>query len=110
MKTGEREVLFILAAEGVEETLTRLQQHVRIEHVLRPRVALARAPGDLALQTLQRIPGVSVAAALPLPEAVWPRLTPTEQLFIRAWLQRQVPKTRPGEGLPWDAPGFEPPD
>lgn len=109
METGEREVLFILASEGAEETLTRLQRHVRIEHVLRPRVVLARAPGGVELQALQRIPGVAVVTARPLSEGVWPELTPTEQLFVQAWLQRQEPKTRPGEGLPWDAPGFKPP-
>lgn len=110
METGEREVLLILAPEGAEEALTRLRGHVRIEHVLRPRVALARAPGGVDLQALQRLPGVAVAAGLPLPDAVWPGLTPTEQLFIKGWLQRQAPKTRTAEGLPWDAPGFKPPD
>ena len=32
------------------------------------------------------------------------------RLFLGAWLERPVEKSdRPGEGLPWDAPGFEPP-
>jgi hypothetical protein len=33
------------------------------------------------------------------------------RLFVRAWMHRPSRKAeRRGEGLPWDAPGFEPPD
>jgi hypothetical protein len=32
------------------------------------------------------------------------------RLFVKAWRERVPSKPhRPGEGLPWDAPGFEPP-
>jgi hypothetical protein len=32
------------------------------------------------------------------------------RLYLTAWEERPLEKAdRPGEGLPWDAPGFEPP-
>lgn len=40
------------------------------------------------------------------------QLVPGERLFIEAWAQnlRQPTRQRRGDGLAWDAPGFEPPD
>ena len=37
-------------------------------------------------------------------------LSEGERLFAAGWQQSKRPKTRRGEGLSWDAPGFEPPD
>ena len=39
-------------------------------------------------------------------------LEPGERLFLNGWLQnrRRPVRQRRGEGLGWDAPGFEPPD
>lgn len=43
-------------------------------------------------------------------ETVVEELDDAARLFLRAWLERPVEKSeRPGEGLPRDAPGFEPP-
>ena len=43
-------------------------------------------------------------------ETVVDELDNAARLFLRAWLERPFEKSeRPGEGLPWDAPGFEPP-
>jgi hypothetical protein len=37
-------------------------------------------------------------------------LDPGTRLFVDAWRDRRSDKSaRPGEGQPWDAPGFEPP-
>jgi len=37
-------------------------------------------------------------------------LDPGTRLFVQAWRDKQSSKPeRPGEGLPWDAPGFQPP-
>ncbi|MGE5506606.1 MAG: hypothetical protein ACM31L_19440 [Actinomycetota bacterium] len=38
-------------------------------------------------------------------------LTASERLFVKAWLLRKTAgdKSRTGEGLDWDAPGFAPP-
>ncbi len=41
---------------------------------------------------------------------LWRNSDDAARLFLEAWLERPVEKSeRPGEGLPWDAPGFEPP-
>lgn len=45
-----------------------------------------------------------------VPPDVLLRLSPAARLFIAAWRDRQVAKERPGQGLPWDAPGHLPPD
>lgn len=36
-------------------------------------------------------------------------LLPGERLFVEASLKRMDDKDRPGDGLPWDAPGRTPP-
>lgn len=44
-------------------------------------------------------------------EAVVNELDDAARLFIRAWRERPAEKSdRPGEGLAWDHPGFQPPD
>ena len=44
-------------------------------------------------------------------ESVLDELDEGAQLFVRAWRERPLSKPdRRGEGLSWDAPGFEPPD
>jgi hypothetical protein len=43
-------------------------------------------------------------------EAALDELDDGARLFLDGWLERPVEKAeRLGEGLPWDAPGFEPP-
>ena len=39
-------------------------------------------------------------------------LSEAEMLFVDVWRARldEPAKQRPGDGVPWDAPGFEPPD
>jgi hypothetical protein len=44
------------------------------------------------------------------PPRLPPDLTQSERLFVAAWEARRQPKSRVGEGLSWDAPGFLPPD
>ncbi|NGO13334.1 hypothetical protein G5C60_38495 [Streptomyces sp. HC44] len=44
-------------------------------------------------------------------ESALDELAPGDRLFVDAWRERPLSKPdRRGEGLPWDAPGFEPPD
>jgi xanthine dehydrogenase molybdopterin-binding subunit B len=70
----------------------------------------------LAVDTarLENMPGdvqVFTAADRPRPPDV-AGLSEAETLFVDAWRSRldRPAKVRPGDGLPWDAPGFEPPD
>jgi hypothetical protein len=67
--------------------------------------------GDV--RRLPQVPGIGCFAA-ELPPDVEASLSPQEKLFVHAWRLRGTPdfvtKHRPGDGLPWDAPGFLPPD
>jgi hypothetical protein len=107
MATAERLVL-ITDKEG-QDALEHAEG-VRVAQWISPRVALVVA-SQLRLRQLKRAPGVEVIED-ELPENVLERLDPTETLFARAWRRRQTdaPKSRRGDRLPWDAPGFEPPD
>jgi hypothetical protein len=61
------------------------------------RFAISRAP-DGSMQTFGD-------------ESVLDELNDGARLFMEAWRTRPLSKpNRPGEGLAWDAPGFEPPD
>lgn len=64
-----------------------------------------------AAERIRRVAGASLflsgaAAALPPPDA-----SETEQIGVDAWNARVASqgKQRPGDGLPWDTPGFEAP-
>lgn len=103
-----REHLVILEPHLADQALVRLKAVAIVTQVLRPRLLLIRT--DIkAEETAARIAGVlgvygAAPSKLPLD------LTPEERLFISAWEARRQPKIRPGDGLPWDAPGFVPPD
>ena len=80
-------------AEDTPEGLTIIAQSGR--------VAVCEAP-----------PGAPPPGNIVEAGALPPSLTEGERLFAEGWLERQSrgPKERKGEGLPWDAPGFQPPD
>jgi hypothetical protein len=108
MPEALRELLAVLEPGLADEALAQLRAVANITQVLPPRLALIRADPD-TMARARRIQGVldvyeDVAPALPLD------LTPSERVFISAWQARRQPKTRRGEGLSWDAPGFLPPD
>ena len=108
MPDAPRELLIVLDSQPASETLARLRAVATVTQVFPPRLALVQAGPD-ARTRIARIQGVlhvldNSARNLPAD------LTPAECAFAAAWQARQQPKTRPGEGLPWDAPGFEPPD
>lgn len=46
------------------------------------------------------------------PDALPEDLTEAERLFAESWhsSRSRAPKDRKGDGLPWDAAGFQPPD
>jgi hypothetical protein len=58
------------------------------------------------------MPGVVAVSGGTLPSGLVERLDEGEALFVTAWASRMTgpQKQRGGEGLPWDASGFEPPD
>jgi hypothetical protein len=60
---------------------------------------------------LARMEDDIVFTASALPQTALSTLDERERQWAAAWNLRQSKKPpRPGEGLPWDAPGFSPPD
>jgi len=108
MPDAPRELLIVLDSQPASETLAQLRAAANVTQVFPPRLALVQAGPD-ARARIARIQGVlhvldDRARKLPAD------LTPAERAFAGAWQARQQPKARAGEGLPWDAPGFDPPD
>ena len=81
-----------------------------VVHQVSPEVMVVRVPPGSTIQSRDEV-GVVYAGVDPPPE-VLADLDPNERLFVEGWLtKRATAKTdRPGEGLPWDAPGMTPPD
>jgi hypothetical protein len=102
----DQDVLVVAAdtADG-REALADLRARGLLSHLLPPRLALVD-PGGAGLAEIAGTLGISVHVDTPpkLPDA-----SEAERLFVDAWLSRRAGKTRRGDGLPWDAPGYEPP-
>lgn len=98
-------VLDVEAAAGGR--LAELRQHAVVLQWLPPRIAIVRVPATHPLP--EAVPGTCWFTG-GVPAEVAADFTPAERLFAEAWLSRREAKTRPGEGLPWDAPGREAPD
>lgn len=108
MADPPRELLLILNSSLANQALRQLESVVIIAQILRPRLVLIRdAPG-----VQERLSGISGVEGVydVIPPDLPANLTFAERVFISAWEARQHPKSRPGEGLPWDAPGFVAPD
>lgn len=107
------EILVLLDPRSAAEALDRVRATFRVVHVASPRLVVVEAETDTAPESvLARTPGVVSAAA---GGAVQPlgdhALSAEERLFVDAWvlrLRETVAKQRPGDGLPWDADGFQP--
>jgi hypothetical protein len=108
MEKAPQEYLVQLESDFMDEALPRLETVGRVTQILRPRLVLVHIePG--VRSRLSLVPGV-LGVYDSAPPELSPDLTPAERLFISAWEARQRPKVRPGDNLPWDAPGFVPPD
>jgi hypothetical protein len=99
--------LLVVAAD-VGRVLDRLGRPVTLVQHQPPRLAVVEAD-DAAGAALRSVPEVMGVGEPDLPDDVRAELTDTERLFADAWVLGRQPKTRPGDGLAWDAPGFEPP-
>jgi len=85
-----------------------------------PRLALVPLPAS-AVPRIEALPYVVGAYGAAPPAGVLAALGDVERLFVTAWLERVDAASgqgdgghgddhRRGQGLPWDAPGYEPPD
>lgn len=111
MAEDRREFLIMLSDARTETTLRELRSRAAVLHAASPRVVVVNANLEEAA-TLRSLPGVTGVFDRNVPSDVLESLEEGEALFVAAWESRQEgrEKVRPGEGLPWDASGFEPPD
>jgi hypothetical protein len=116
MKSQRREWLLILDEASADAVLPQLRALVSVTHVVSPRVIVVSSERD-PVSALSPILGVrrmyadDVSAEEIESDEAFMALNREESLAARAWLwrQQQPEKQRPGEGLAWDAEGFEPP-
>ena len=105
------ELLVILDPASAAGTLGRLRRSHRVTQVGSPRVVVLRiSPGEPPIS--QSTSGVMALTMGTLPNWILKELDDGEVAFVRAWERRMAgaKKERTGEGLSWDATGFEPPD
>ena len=116
MESQHREWLLILDEASADDVFPLLRALVSVAHIFSPRVIVVSSERD-PVSTLSPLPGVRrvyaedvSAEEIELDDAFM-ALSREEILAARAWLLRRErsEKDRPGEGLTWDAEGFEPP-
>jgi hypothetical protein len=106
--TEHTELLLILEPPSVS---SHLAERYRITQKASPRVVIVEADAVSSKDELQKIEGVKAVLAPgegPPPE-LRHTLSAGELIFVDAYSQRGVAKTRPGDGLAWDTEGFLPP-
>jgi hypothetical protein len=99
----------LLVAADPQQVLDHHTHPVTVVQQLPPRLVVIEAD-DAALAELRGHPDVLGIGDPDLPTALVAALTETERLFVDAWVVGGRPKSRRGDGLSWDAPGFSPPD
>jgi hypothetical protein len=103
-------VLVIVQDDQAEPALAQIGLVARIVQRLPPRLAIIEIdPGEV--ETVRSMEGVRALYDGAVSGTLLQQLTPAERLFAEAWARsRQTKPARPGDGLPWDAEGFQPPD
>jgi hypothetical protein len=110
MNNEELELLVYLQDEVAEQALERLRSHFSVTQMASRQLAIVRvSPGQE--REVQSVEGVQGVFERTVPENLFTHLNFSESLFVKAWTlrNREGSKERPGEGLDWDAEGFEPP-
>ena len=103
------QALLIIDGLHNETVMLRVAELATVTQRLPPRLAIVEGEPD-RLASIHGIPGIISMFEGSVPEAMLRQLNPTERLFAEAWAESRRPKSRIGEGLPWDAEGFEPPN
>lgn len=100
-------VVLVTDANQYRDVIEDLRRSATVTQQLPPRLALFL----LTAQQSESIPNTSGAMFFvdDIPADILDGLSPQEQLFIQAWQARRSTKKRPGDQLPWDAPGYTPP-
>jgi hypothetical protein len=105
------EFLVILDPLTAVEAQEQLRSNHRVTQVGSPRVVVVSVSRDETPPS-PSTPGIVAVSRGEPPTGVIEELDEQEAMFVTAWASRMTgpQKQRRGEGLPWDAPGFEPPD
>lgn len=106
------EYLVLLDESEPATSLAGLRQQGAVTQVASPRLVVFTADRTHAAG-IESYPGVVGAFKGSLPADVIESLDDSEAIFAAAWALRHAgtsPKQRYGEGMSWDAPGFQPPD
>jgi hypothetical protein len=107
------EELFVLTGPNYDQLLTDVGLKLHVMHKIGRVVIVKGDPEEIEHFAAQE--GVVTGSDLirqgkEMPTGTW---TYGEKIFVAGWKQRQSDafknKIRPGDGLPWDAPGFKPP-
>lgn len=106
-----RQVLVVLTGAGAADAGVRPGRY-RVIARLPPRLMVVDAVDDLTASELRSDPAVAGVFERDASAAQFEGLRPEEQLFVDGWLLGSTQETKPrvGDGLSWDAPGFQPPD
>jgi hypothetical protein len=109
--SSPQRVLVLLNDAASADDVRRLQGQYKVLSRLPPRILVVDLEADRRAALAQDT-GVRGVFDTEVPSPVLAGLRPDERLFVDAWVQQQTPKdkSRPGEGLSWDTPGFQPPD
>ncbi len=99
----------IVLRESTEEVRAQLKAYGRVTQTVSPRVLVLGDLADRCAPDLAATEGVAAVTDGALPPEVFDQLDEKEALWAAAWAQRKRSKNRLGEGLDWDAEGFEPP-
>jgi hypothetical protein len=108
--TGSDEVLVILSDHEVARVRSQIEQETRVLHSVSPRVFVVEMTAP-AMDYLAQMEDEVASTISDVSPAVLDTLNDQERQWVSAWNLRRLKKPRRlGEGLPWDAPGFSPPD
>lgn len=105
------ELMVYLQEEHAEATMNELRDRFTVLQVASSHLVVLRV-GEHQMEQVAEVEGVERIINTEIPQEILDRLDSTEELFAKAWMVGQQAKTksRPGEGLDWDAEGFEAPD
>lgn len=110
MKTQGLELLVYLSEDRAETTMDELRTQFSVTQVASRQIAVIRVEPEQK-EAVEAVEGVQAVFEQQIPQHLFTQLDIGESLFVKAWSIRMAdePKPRPGEGLDWDAEGFEAP-
>lgn len=108
---ASRQVLIVLRDATAADHASVLQSRHRVLTMVRPRLMILEVDPRTVAE-LDRDAAIAGVYERDVPADVLAGLRPDERLFVDGWLLQRTAESKPrvGDGLSWDAPGFQPPD